>query len=49
MVEPHCLIEGIDSRDSFQAGFEAQGNGFVGTGGPASTRGTALRWPFRYR
>jgi hypothetical protein len=24
MVEPHCLIEGIDSRDSFQAGFEAQ-------------------------
>jgi hypothetical protein len=42
MVEPHCLIEGIDSRDSFQVGFEAQGNGFVGTAGHHLAGGPAL-------
>jgi hypothetical protein len=32
MIEPRCLIRvAIDSRDSFQADFAAQGNGFVGT------------------
>ena len=40
---------GSDRRDSFQADFAAQGNGFVGTrrfkAPPAKQRWRALRWP----
>jgi hypothetical protein len=44
MIEPRCLIRSaIDSRDSFQADFAAQGNGFVGTRTfKAATRQAAL-------
>ena len=31
MIEPRRLTGVIDSRDSFQAGFATQGNGFVRT------------------